>query len=100
MATLSASRARGGSTGAAVPDPPQPGSGASPRRSRTARRVPSIPRMTGRIVGLRSEGIGTDHLIPRDGAQGPPGGQIDGVLEEPDRAVAHQQVDPAGVAAA
>ena len=46
-----------------------------------------------------SERVGGDHLAAGDRAQGAPGNAVDAVLDEPDRPVAHQAVDAAGVIA-
>src|SRR3954454_1678922 len=43
--------------------------------------------------------IGRDHLSLRPGPERPPGLHVDGVLDEPRRAVAEEDVDPAGVEA-
>src|SRR4051812_25231797 len=40
-----------------------------------------------------------DHLAAAPGAQGPPGRLPDGILDEPDRAVGHADVDAARVVA-
>ena len=44
-----------------------------------------------------SVGVGTDHLPVAPAAHGRPGQQVDRLLDEPDRAVAHQHIGPAGV---
>src|SRR4051812_38074862 len=43
--------------------------------------------------------VGRDDLAAGDGPEAPPSGAVDAVLDEADRPVAHQHVDPAGVVA-
>jgi len=45
----------------------------------------------------RSELVGGDHLAAVEGDGPSEGGEVDGRLDEPDRAVPHQGVDAAGV---
>src|SRR5215217_1618025 len=50
-------------------------------------------------VRARSKGVGADDFTPAAGPQRPPDLLVDRVLDEPDGAVAHAHVDPAGVVA-
>src|SRR5438132_1531805 len=52
-----------------------------------------------RSIGTRSVLIGADHLAAVDRAECPPRLQVDGVLDEPDRAITEGDVDAAGVPA-
>src|SRR5215213_4038274 len=60
-----------------------------------------VHRRTGHGAGAkaRSEGVGAHDFTPAAGPQRPPDLLVDRVLDEPDGAVAHAHVDPAGVVA-
>src|SRR5689334_18839703 len=53
----------------------------------------------GRAAGVRSILIGADDLTDVLGAQGAIGLDVDGVLHEPDRTVAHEEIAATGVEA-
>src|SRR4051794_3306584 len=55
---------------------------------------PGIDRARGRSVG-----VGADDFAPAPSSQAPPRLLTDGVFDEPDRAVTHAHVHPAGVVA-
>ena len=56
-------------------------------------------RVAGNQLGTRSVAVGRNDLAAVATAQSLPGCDVDGVLDEPDRAVGQQRVDAAGVLA-